>query len=277
VLARLAGPIAIVGVGLVTFAIVFVTLQLTGAEPRVLPPPQPVSAPTAGPGPAVDSVAARIPPNQVAVGVPTAGWEPLLRSVRVGDRLNVMASLASPDANSSGPVTAVVISGARVLQPASPDAPMLLEMPPSDAVVVAHLVLGGTPLAFAVLPAGGTPSGSKQLDEDATRNRLGLAPRPSPTPAPLPTPVLEPTPTVPASAPREEKDAGPAPLPDRYVVQPGQTLSGIAAELGVDEGALWWANRQLIDPNYLMAGMELVVPKFRGFVYQVRPATAGSC
>src|ERR1700757_2730416 len=55
--------------------------------------------------------------------------------------------------------------------------------------------------------------------------------------------------------------ASPAP---RYVVQPGDTLSGIAARLSVRGGwrALYAANRSLIgrDPDVILAGTVLVLP-----------------
>jgi len=56
----------------------------------------------------------------------------------------------------------------------------------------------------------------------------------------------------------------PAASPARYVVQPGDTLSGIAAALAVRGGwpALYAANRPLIgrDPNVIHAGAVLVLP-----------------
>jgi nucleoid-associated protein YgaU len=48
-----------------------------------------------------------------------------------------------------------------------------------------------------------------------------------------------------------------------YVVQPGDSLSGIADRLGIAGGweALWNANKALIeDPNLIYAGQVLVLP-----------------
>ena len=64
----------------------------------------------------------------------------------------------------------------------------------------------------------------------------------------------------------------------KYVVQQGDTLSGIAAQLNVRGGwpALYAANRQIIgpDPDLIMAGTVLVLPGQHGPVrYTSRPVT----
>ena len=61
------------------------------------------------------------------------------------------------------------------------------------------------------------------------------------------------TPTVGVPTTPERAIAG------RYVVQQGDTLSGIAARFGVSEQALMAANN-LRDPNRLFAGQELAIP-----------------
>jgi len=43
-----------------------------------------------------------------------------------------------------------------------------------DAIVLAHLVLGGTHLAFTVWPDGGNPPRQQPLDEQTARALLGL-------------------------------------------------------------------------------------------------------
>jgi LysM repeat protein len=53
-------------------------------------------------------------------------------------------------------------------------------------------------------------------------------------------------------------------------VQPGDTLDTIAAELGLDVGALWWSNRALLQSGPLAPGMQLMVPNIHGFLYQVQ-------
>jgi len=62
------------------------------------------------------------------------------------------------------------------------------------------------------------------------------------------------TPTVGLPATPERAVAG------RYVVQPGDTLSGIAERFGVTEDELMAAN-DLQDRNRLFAGQELAIPR----------------
>ena len=45
-----------------------------------------------------------------------------------------------------------------------------------------------------------------------------------------------------------------------YVVQPGDTLEGIALAYGVDVGSLLAANPQVVDPDLLFAGQALRIP-----------------
>src|SRR5690242_13887130 len=75
---------------------------------------------------------------------------------------------------------------------------------------------------------------------------------PQPTAPPVPqmmivtvTPGVPPTPTIAVA--------------HRYVVQEGDTLSGIADRFGVTEDAIVRANK-LNDRNHLMAGQELLIP-----------------
>src|SRR5450432_1523632 len=164
--------LVILAAGLLTFGVVFTILQASGSEaaPDLLvvaatPAVLPLS-------PASDSVALTMAAGQVAVGVPSAGSEPILLSVQPGDRLDVLASLPSPA--DSRPVSVVVVSGATVLRPASASDPLLVEVSGADAIVLAHLVLGGTHLAFTVWPDGGNPPRQQPLDEQTARALLGL-------------------------------------------------------------------------------------------------------
>jgi LysM repeat protein len=63
----------------------------------------------------------------------------------------------------------------------------------------------------------------------------------------------------------------PAPTPATYTVQAGDTLESVAAQLGVDQGALWFANRDQVEAGELRPGTQLSVPSYRGFLYQVQP------
>lgn len=65
--------------------------------------------------------------------------------------------------------------------------------------------------------------------------------------------------TAPASAPTPAPSAPPAARASEYVVQPGDTLGGIAKALGVSLKALMDTN-ELADPNRLSIGQKLTVP-----------------
>ena len=53
---------------------------------------------------------------------------------------------------------------------------------------------------------------------------------------------------------------GPFPPPGSYVVQPGDTLSGIAQKFGVSLAALEAANPQIPDPNKIFPGQVIFIP-----------------
>ncbi len=149
----------VVGAGLLTFAVVFMLLAFSSS---VAAPSQNVVAPTREPTPVVtlaaDSLAPQLAANQVALGVPASGSEALLRDVQTGDRLDVLASLPSPvDAQ---PLTVVVVRGATVLRAPTAGDPLLLSVSGSDAIALAHLILGGT----------------------STSSASGMKPRPMPIP-----------------------------------------------------------------------------------------------
>jgi LysM repeat protein len=172
--------------------------------------------------------------------------------------LNVLASL--PEADSGRPVAAVVTRGATLVQPVASDAPLLVEVAPTDAVVLAHLVLGGTQLSYAVWPQGMAPPEVPPVDERTARALLGLPPRTTPTSEPTVAPPATPTPVATPTAPTT-----PMPIPqgaaDRYVVQPGDTLASIAEQLGIELSRLRAANPSVPDSEPLPAGMQLVVPQ----------------
>jgi LysM repeat protein len=137
---------------------------------------------------------------------------------------------------------------------------LLLEVSSPEAIELAHLVLGGTQLAYTVWPAGAGPPPTQQpLDERNARALLGLPAVSTPS-------QLTSLPATQTPAPAE------TPRPQTYSVQAGESLYGVATRLGVDAGALWWANRSLVDPTVpLVAGTILQVPLFTGFLYQVQP------
>jgi hypothetical protein len=236
---RIRAGLVIFCAGVLTFGVVFTLLQVTRSEAApgqlaVAPTPTLVARPLAK-----DSVAGKIVAETIAIGVPITGSEVLLRDVHAGDRLDVLASLPAP--GDGRPVTAVVVSGATVVVPASGSDPLLLEMSAPDGMAVAHLVLGGTRLGYIVWSAtGGSQPESQLLDERTARSLLGLAPtvnqlEPQPSPAPSPTaaaPVVVPTP---ASTPTLA--APPSALPRfggfLYQTQPGDTWESIATTFGM--------------------------------------------
>ena len=263
---RFRAAMVIVTAGLMTFVIVFTLLEVTRSEAAPVPPVG-VPAPLAGTSArATDSLTASLASSTIAIGVPIAGSELLLGDVQSGDRLDVLASLPSP--GDGRPVTAVVVRGATVLQPATRTDPLLLEVSAPDGLALAHLVLGGTRLGYIVWSAnGGSPPQTQPLDEQAARLLLGLAApttqaeppaRPAPTAVEAPPATLTPVPlatSTPASA-RLGRVGG-----FLYQVQPGDTWESIAATFGraVPELKQW--NRTSADDDVLVPQTLLFIPE----------------
>jgi hypothetical protein len=248
---------AIAAAGLLTFVGVYVGLQVAMRPPPIAP----VTPPTLTTDRAVDSITPRIGAGLVALALPF-GTEPVLRVVLPGAHVNVLASVTEP--GRTRVLSTVIARGATVVQPASQTAPVLVEVEPADAVVLAHLMLGGAPLSVAVWPGDVPPPEELPLDERSARALLGLPARPTPTPEPTATLILTATPVAPTSTPvpQPTPTAQPSgPPADRYVVQPGETLTSIADQLGVDLGRLRTVNPNLPDTEPLETGMQLVVPQ----------------
>ena len=236
------GSLLIAGIGLLTFGVVFTLLEfspsraapsVSGVAPDFSPTPAAQLAP--------DSLAPALQAGHEAIGVPTSGSpvEALLRDVQVGDRLDVVASFAAADA--AQPLTAVVVHGATVLRTATATDPLLLDVTAEDAVVLAHLILGGTHLGYVVWPANGVPpSLPPALDEKTARALLGLAVTPTAQPsAPTPTPVGQVLPTL-------------IPGPGSgflYQTQPGDTWDSIARIFGISVGQLRQWNEAAADAD----------------------------
>jgi len=94
-------------------------------------------------------------------------------------------------------------------------------------------------------------------------------------------PILIPPAATPAPTPPEDADdlanfamrrqALTRPRLRTYIVQDGDTASGIAARFGLDVDTLRWSNPDLEEkPDYLRLGMKLVILPMRGAYYQVR-------
>jgi LysM repeat protein len=80
-------------------------------------------------------------------------------------------------------------------------------------------------------------------------------------PTPEPPPILTPEPTP---------ELQPAYF--LYTVQPGDTVSGIAAVFAISPAYILWNNPDVIyDPNLLLVGDELLIPSVDGIIYHVKP------
>lgn len=151
---------------------------------------------------------------------------------------------------------------------------------PRAALAVGHLPLAL--LAFAVIVAALwlisrpplIPQEAKAPGKTATApagppgpaNALASAPQPAATA----TPTAQALPSDPQVAETEGETKPPAPLaPVTYIVQDGDTLSGIADAYGVTEDAIVWANAELEDRDSLAVGQELIIPPVTGILHTV--------
>jgi resuscitation-promoting factor RpfA len=129
---------------------------------------------------------------------------------------------------------------------------------PSQQIAIAEKVLAGQGIGAWPVCGKNLSGGSTQVAEAAP------APAPEPAPAPAPAQVL-PDRTAPQHADRSEREAAPVATSTpggNYTVQPGDTLSKIAAEHHVSGGwrALWAKNRASVsDPNLIFVDQLLAV------------------
>ncbi len=119
----------------------------------------------------------------------------------------------------------------------------LLVLPPAGAdqdrppASLAGIVQSGTPTPRA------TGSATASATPSATATGATATPTATRTPAA--------TPTAPPTA---------APTPQTYTVKPGDTLTGIAQQYGVDQGAIARANN-ITDPATIQVGQVLTIPR----------------
>lgn len=95
-----------------------------------------------------------------------------------------------------------------------------------------------------------------------TPEPASATPQATPTSAPAPTATALPTPTPrPAATPTPRPTPQPSPPPPggRYVVEPGDSLIGIATRFGTTWQALAEAN-DIQDPTLIRIGQELIIP-----------------
>lgn len=139
---------------------------------------------------------------------------------------------------------------------------------------------GAWPACSARLGLSGTPSAAPAPAQNQQQSAPApAAPAPQPAPqqaAPAPqqsAPAPAPQQSAPAPQPQTEQPRNLAPAysaepntsvevsEETYTVQSGDSLSSIAAELGVEWTDLWGANQDLVeDPNLIYVGDELKLP-----------------
>jgi LysM repeat protein len=243
--------LVVVCVGLLTFGVVYTLLEVSrsSAAPNdvvivVTPTPLAIARPT-------DAVS--VDAGQRVVAVPIMGSESLLRGVHPGDRLDILASLSSPD--DGRPITSVIVRGATVVRPPSASDSVLLQVSPLDAIALAHLVLGGTRLGFTVWPQNASPPAPQAIDERTARTLLGLAPLATPAPPPAPTAGARPAPPATAT-PVLETVVGAF----IYQTQAGDTWDSVAATFKLTPTELRQWNSAASNAN-LDPGALLIVPR----------------
>jgi murein DD-endopeptidase MepM/ murein hydrolase activator NlpD len=88
------------------------------------------------------------------------------------------------------------------------------------------------------------------------------APTPQSTPQPTPEPTPEPTP---------QPTPEPKPAYYTYTIQPGDTVASIAEAHGISQEYILWNNPEMgDDPNFVIAGQEILIPSIDGIIYSVR-------
>lgn len=94
------------------------------------------------------------------------------------------------------------------------------------------------------------------------------SPTPSPTPEPTPTPSPSPTP-APNFLPLTPKISGPAYF--LYTVEPGDSLSSIAAANDICPDHILWNNPGRKEEDPLLVGQRLLLPGVKGIIHRVQP------
>lgn len=117
------------------------------------------------------------------------------------------------------------------------------------------------PDSLTAVPIGATGP-TRRATATATETRLAT-PTAKPATRPLATATAIPTTRAPAPTPTRTPSPSPSPTYVAHVVQPEETLLGIAATYGVSADALVQAN-DLANPNLLAQGQQLHIPPATG-------------
>lgn len=159
----------------------------------------------------------------------------------------------------TAPVADEVVLRSTVTEPLPPYPAARRSGPSGRGLAIGLAALALVALASYLLPgflsqgdrrpgtAVGSPAGT--LGSPVGASTPTPRPTPSPTPSPSPTPTPRPPPTEP-----------PQPTAQSYVVAPGDSLCGIAAQFGVTGDELLAANPQVTDPDRILVGDTLTIP-----------------
>lgn len=191
------------------------------------------------------------------------------------------ATFAAARAAQGSSASTTAAEGDAALWPAIRSTPVVLEpirglMTPLAGVPARTggqaLLVGLMALAFLILvvarttaptaPGSPTPGSSAGLVDGGTSPTPGdsspvasSTPGPSPSPLPSSTPGSSPTASpMPSATPAASVPAG-----QTYTVQPGDTMSGIAAKFGTTVKAIAAAN-DIADPRVIHVGQVLIIP-----------------
>ena len=194
---------------------------------RGVPPDDELAGLVTRPGVAERSTGAGLPPSQSSHR-PSVSASRAQRTRRVPERDEIVG----PSWERSRRFEAYPTIRARVGLPT----------PPRLAVLAVALVIAAVGLFFlpAFLGVGGD-GGSGGPGGGASSTPSAGASGGAPTPTPRPTPT-------------------PAPTPQVYVIQTGDTLFGVAAQVGLTLEELLAANPQITDADRIAAGDEIFIP-----------------
>jgi hypothetical protein len=272
-------------------------LEMAAApEPIVLPEPAPGPEPIAPEPPAIEPApvepiepepAPELEPAFVVEPAPSVGAEPWVEPPPVFEPLPV-ASFVTPEAAEAAEAADVEPARVPVIARRS-RMPIIL----SSLILILSLVVsvgyvvgnGGLSLRVATLPSPSTSAGtvaSATPDATSTASVVTASPTAESTPAATPSPTATPAPTATPKAttkPTAKPTASPRPsgTPSAgrlakltpcsgtpgcyvYVVQSGDTLSGIATYFGVSVASIMAMNPTITDAAHVEAGDSIRIP-----------------